>query len=675
MAGRAASVISLGPIMGAVLDAVVAVDADGIIAAWNPVATKTFGWTEAEAVGRPLGELIVPLQHRDDHQRGMQRYGETGVARVLNRRIEITALDKAGREFPIELSIIATPGSGASAFVGFLRDITDRREAQSRLTLSEESLRLATEAAEVGTWDLDIISDLLTWSDRTKAMFGISPNVPCSMDDFYAGLHPDDREATAYAFASALDAEMRATYDVQYRTVGKEDGLIRWVAAKGKGIFDDNGRCVRAVGTAIDITARKLADARYAFMLELSDLLRRADTETALNEASALMGQHFGVSRVGYGQLDPIEDVFDYSICWTDGSVPPLLGRFPAKAFGEKIVGKLSAGETVVIADIFDADLSDEPETRTTASAVDTRATLVVPFLRAGRLRTIVYLNDRPARLWSDEEIAFMEEVAERTRQVMERGEAEAALLALNATLEARVAERTLALRSTEDALRQSQKMEAIGQLTGGIAHDFNNLLQGITGSLDLMKKRLSQGRTGDLDRFITGAMASADRASALTHRLLAFSRRQPLDPRSVRTNPLIASMEDLLRRTIGETIDLRISLAEDLWVTLCDPNQLENAVLNLAINARDAMPDGGQLTIETRNAELDGPAATLSDMRPGQYICVRVADTGTGMAPETAAKVFEPFFTTKPSGQGTGLPVDDLWLRPPVGWPCQSSE
>jgi PAS domain S-box-containing protein len=217
--------------------------------------------------------------------------------------------------------------------------------------------------------------------------------------------------------------------------------------------------------------------------------------------------------------------------------------------------------------------------------------------------------------------------------------------------------------RRVEEALRQSQKMEAVGQLTGGIAHDFNNLLQGITGSLNLLERRLAQGRLSDLNRFINGAMGAANRAAALTHRLLAYSRRQPLDPKPVSANPLIASMEDLLRRTMGEQIELDLILAPHLWPTLCDPHQLENAVLNLAINGRDAMPDGGRLTIETRNCDLDETSSFWSrDMRPGPYVCITVTDTGIGMSEETIQKAFEPFFTTKPIGQGTGLGLSMIY-------------
>jgi PAS domain S-box-containing protein len=209
---------------------------------------------------------------------------------------------------------------------------------------------------------------------------------------------------------------------------------------------------------------------------------------------------------------------------------------------------------------------------------------------------------------------------------------------------------------SIEAQLRQSQKMEAMGQLTGGIAHDFNNLLQGITGALELVGQRIEENRTDNLERFVTGALASAKRAAALTHRLLAFSRRQPLDPRPVAANPLVASMDDLLRRTTGAHIDIAFDLADELWTTHCDTNQLENAVLNLAINARDAMPDGGRLTIGTRNVDLQAMAADRLGVIPGEYVCVAVSDTGVGMPPEVIERAFDPFFTTKAIGQGTGL-------------------
>lgn len=233
--------------------------------------------------------------------------------------------------------------------------------------------------------------------------------------------------------------------------------------------------------------------------------------------------------------------------------------------------------------------------------------------------------------------------------------EAEASLREINGTLEQRVEERTRDLAAAQDQLRQAQKMEAIGQLTGGIAHDFNNLLAGITGSLDLLSTRLNQGRYGETERYILAAQGAAKRAAALTHRLLAFARRQTLDPRPTDLNRLAKDMEDLIRRTVGPTIRVEI-IAADGWNVRVDANQLENVLLNLCINARDAMPDGGSLLIETANHLIDDRSAREFDVPRGEYVCLCVSDTGTGMPPEVMARAFDPFFTTKPIGSGTGL-------------------
>jgi len=211
-------------------------------------------------------------------------------------------------------------------------------------------------------------------------------------------------------------------------------------------------------------------------------------------------------------------------------------------------------------------------------------------------------------------------------------------------------------LLEAQEALRQSQKMEAIGQLTGGIAHDFNNLLASISGSLELLDKRMGEGRLDAVDRYIKLAQTSAQRAAALTQRLLAFSRRQTLDPKPTDVNRLVSSIEDLLRRTVGPAVALEVVGAGGLWLTQVDGSQLENALLNLIINARDAMPAGGRITIETANKWLDHAAAKERDLTPGQYVSLCVTDTGTGMTPDIASRAFDPFFTTKPIGQGTGL-------------------
>ena len=211
-------------------------------------------------------------------------------------------------------------------------------------------------------------------------------------------------------------------------------------------------------------------------------------------------------------------------------------------------------------------------------------------------------------------------------------------------------------LVQAQEALRQAQKMEAVGQLTGGIAHDFNNLLAGIIGSLELLDRRMAEGRLGGVERYISAAQESARRAANLTQRLLAFSRRQTLDPKPTDVNKLIAGMEDLIRRTVGPSIEVEVVGAGGLWLSRIDPSQLESALLNLSINARDAMPDGGRITIETANKWLDDRAAKDRELTPGQYLSICVTDTGTGMTPEVLERAFDPFFTTKPMGQGTGL-------------------
>jgi signal transduction histidine kinase/CheY-like chemotaxis protein len=241
-------------------------------------------------------------------------------------------------------------------------------------------------------------------------------------------------------------------------------------------------------------------------------------------------------------------------------------------------------------------------------------------------------------------------------RELQQRRRAEADLQALNANLEERVNTEVERRAVAEDALRQAQKMEAVGQLTGGVAHDFNNLLTVIMGGLDTIKRSKPTDHAR-IARAADMALQGAQRAASLTGRLLAFSRRQPLEPKPVELNALVREMTELLHRTLGEQIELEGVLAPRLWMVEADQNQLESAILNLAVNSRDAMPEGGKLTIETVNTALDESyAATDAEVIPGQYVMISISDTGTGIPKEVLPRVFEPFFTTKETGRGTGL-------------------
>ena len=253
-------------------------------------------------------------------------------------------------------------------------------------------------------------------------------------------------------------------------------------------------------------------------------------------------------------------------------------------------------------------------------------------------------------------------DVGEKRELVEQRDVAWQDLRRLNAELEERVAQRTQELMQTEEALRQSQKMEAVGHLTGGLAHDFNNLLAGILGALDLISLRVEQGRTSDLNKYVHTAQDAAGRAAALTHRLLAFARRQTLLPEPTNVNRLILDMLDMIQRTVGPSILVENLADAGLWTALADRSQLENSLLNLCINARDAMPMGGRLTIETCNRWIDKDIGAQLSLPEGQYLSMCVSDTGTGMPPEVIAKAFDPFFTTKPLGAGTGLGLSMIY-------------
>ncbi|NWL19155.1 histidine kinase [Pseudomonas umsongensis] len=270
-------------------------------------------------------------------------------------------------------------------------------------------------------------------------------------------------------------------------------------------------------------------------------------------------------------------------------------------------------------------------------------------------------------RTMAEEALRTREQELERTctvlREIEERQrQTEAKLLGLNETLEQRVAERTAKLMQAEEKLRQSQKMEAVGQLTGGLAHDFNNLLASISGSLELMSRRITQGRWSEIHKYMAAAEGAAKRAATLTHRLLAFSRRQTLEPRPTNVNTLIYGMTELIQRTAGPGILVETLGSADLCPVFVDASQLENTLLNLCINARDAMPDGGRITLRTTNQWVDGEEASAQDIPEGQYLYLSVSDTGTGIPPEVMPHVFEPFFTTKPIGQGTGLGLSMIY-------------
>jgi PAS domain S-box-containing protein len=491
-------------------------------------------------------------------------------------------------------------------------EVTDRVAAQAALKASEEQLRLATEAAEVGLWDVDNVNNTLYWPPLVKAMFGISPDVPVTMADFYNGLHPADRDAATAAYQAANDPNRRALYDVEYRTVGKEDGVIRWVAAKGRGIFDDKGRCIRVIGTAIDITDRKLKEAR---LNELNETLERRMSE-ALAERKLLADIVEGT--------DAFVQVADLEYRWL------AINKASADEF-ERIFGvRPKVGDSMLEL------LAGHPEHQAAVKAVWSRAlrgeefTQIDEFGEPSRDRRYYEmkfnsLRDREGRLIGAYQ--FVYDVTERLRDQARLAEAEA-------------------------VLRQTQKLEAMGQLTGGVAHDFNNLLTPIIAGLDMLQR--GKSRDEREQRLISGALQSAERAKTLVQRLLAFARRQPLQPQAVDVAKLIRGMAELVDSTTGPQIRVVVDVAEGLPAARADANQLEMAILNLSVNARDAMEQGGVLRISASPRTVD--PGRDPELAPGAYVLISVADNGCGMDESVAARAIEPFFSTKGIGKGTGL-------------------
>jgi PAS domain S-box-containing protein len=525
----------------------------------------------------------------------------------------------------LDYSPVLNENGRPAGVLAIVVETTERVRAEAAVRQSEERLRLITDALPVLISFIDRDEIYRFTNNYYQSWFGIDPKslIGKTIRDVIGEAGYADRKP---CIERALAGEHVNFESFTIRPDGtRRDSELHYIPA-----HDANGRIIGFYAFVTDVTERKRSEAA------LRQLFQRAPSFMAILHGPS---HEFTFVNEAYRQLVGQREVVGKTVA---AAMPEIAEQGFVKLLdrvyrtGEPFVGHATP-----------VRIRATPDGRDDEHFVDF---VFHPITDPGGAVTGIFVQGH--------------DVTERIR-------AEKALRDFNETLETQIAERThdlgLALNrlqnevadreAAEEALRQSQKMEAVGQLTGGIAHDFNNLLQGIIGSLNVVEKRIAQGRASEVAQFVGGAMTAANRAAALTHRLLAFSRRQPLDPKPIDANTLIASMEELLRRTMGETIRLTLRLAPDLALTRCDANQLENAILNLAINGRDAMPDGGALVIETFNIQLGpGGGARGRTVKAGPYICIAVRDTGTGMTPDIASRAFDPFFTTKPTGQGTGL-------------------
>jgi len=493
-------------------------------------------------------------------------------------------------------------------------DAAERGRAETKLRESEERLRLALECSGLGPWEYDAITKKTVRSARHDAIFGYDEPVgDWSYERFKSHIPEADRERVEAGFRAAVEHGL--DWDVECPMI-RADGVPGWLKVRGRPQRGGDGKVVRLLGTVADITERKRAE------------------ETVIKTAAKFESFAQTMPSMVWTSLP------DGQIDWFNARVSEYSG-IPAEAMKPD-------GWAPVHPDDVDQATRSWLEALATGEPYETEYRIR---RHDGMFRW--HITRAVPILGVDGAIAFW---IGTSTDIEDQKSSEKALADLNATLEEQVRARTAQLLEAEATLRQSQKMEAVGQLTGGLAHDFNNLLTGITGSLELLTNRLAQGKMTEVDRYLNVAQGAAKRAASLTHRLLAFSRRQTLDPKPTDINQLVSGMDDLIRRTVGPEVKVEVDRAPGLWTVLADPNQLENALLNLCINARDAMPDGGDLLIATANHTLDETQASALELSGAAYVSLSVSDSGGGMTPDIIARAFDPFFTTKPLGEGTGL-------------------
>ncbi|MDB5526732.1 MAG: hypothetical protein JWM58_4495 [Rhizobium sp.] len=718
-----------------------------------------------DVIGKPIREVLPEVVGQGftdllDHVfRTQERYlGE--AVRVMLQHHKGSPLEERYLDFVYEPMIDEAGGTTGIFVQG--HDVTKRKNAEDSLRDSESRFRLIADSAPVMLWMGDVTGKCAYLNAAKRRFWGVEEDRVVGFD-WNETTHPDDVERLATIVAGAMKRHESFSVEGRYRNA---DGVYRLIQTNAQPRFDANGDFLGMIGVNVDVTDTRLEEVRRLALIELSDRFRNLDDPAEIAfAASEILGKAMKVSRAGYGTIDPIAETVTIERDWNAPGIKSLAGTLHFRDYGS-YVEDLKRGNTVVF-----ADAENDPRTAANADrlkAISAQSAVNVPLSEQGGVVAILYLNHATSREWTAAELAFIREVAERTRTAVERRRAEQSLEEFAESLERQVRQRTIeldrvwrnsqdilivldeagiiraanpawtavlgqtagavvnhplsmfvwnddradaqavidnmkasdgpesleirfrhrdgtprwltwrisleddlifaygrdvtsekeqaqALKQTEEQLRQAQKMEAIGQLTGGIAHDFNNLLQVVSGNLQMLSKDL--GGNERAERRIENALAGVNRGAKLATQLLAFGRRQALDPKVVNIGRFVVTIGEMLRRTLGETVEVETITAGGLWNTFVDPQQIENAVLNLAINARDAMNGQGKLTLEVGNAFIDEVyARNHAEVEAGQYVMLAVTDTGIGMPPQVIERVFEPFFSTKPVGKGTGL-------------------
>ena len=566
-------------------DVITLLDGSGAILYSSQSLNPTLGYASGELTGRRVFEIV----HDDDRALAERLFRDVVQEAGRTARADLRVRHKAGTWRDLEVvAVNHLDDPVVGAVVVNYRDVTERKRAEDEVRRTTQFLSHAQTFAHIGSWEWAIPSNVITWSEETYRIFGLTPAAgPIAFEQYLASIHPDDRDPVAAVIRNALDAG--ASFEIDHRVI-HPDGTTHFLHGRGGVIRDSAGRPVRMTGTVLDITARRQAE----------EALREANNHLhTLIESSPLAICSVDAAGLVRTWNTAAERLFGWSAADVMGRPLPIA---PDEMWGEFV----EARDRVLRGESLNG----------------------VERVRRKRDGTVVTVNLFAAPLH----------------------DADGRVTGLLA-----VFEDVTSVKRLEQQFYQAQKMEAVGRLAGGVAHDFNNLLTAILGSTDLLLEMLPADHPGRVEAVET--RKAALRAADLTRQLLAFSRLQVLAPRVLNLNDVVANLDKMLRRLIGEDIDLRTALAPDLGAVRADPGQLEQVIVNLAVNARDAMLTGGSLTIETANVTLgEDYAATRTVVEPGDYVMLAVSDTGTGMDAETQARMFEPFFTTKPKGKGTGL-------------------
>jgi PAS domain S-box-containing protein len=638
-------------IVDTALDGLVTIDSAGVISDWNGQAAAIFGWPREDVLGRRLSELVIPERDREAHERGLRHFLATGESHILNRRIEVQALHRSGREFPVELAIAPVRIGETYFFSAFARDITERRAAETKLRESETRYRSVVNALDEGVVVVDAQGRLRTANASAERILGLPiPELTkrSLQDTAWRMIHENGAPFPVEDHPAAATLRTGQPYSGVVLGLYRPDGELRWL--------DINSRPLRMPGDSVpsaavvsfsDITQPKRAEARLAAQYAVTRVLAESRSmEEAIPKIIQAVGQNMGWDHGVFWKVDKAAGVLRCIDQWQHPS-------FNAEAFaaetwlhsiksGVGLPGLVwMEGKPLWMSKVAEDERFDR---QGDARSVGLSEAFGFPVRIGNEVEGVIELFSRHVKEPDEDLLRMIEDITLKIGQLGERTRTEEAL------------------RQTEAQLQQSQKMEAVGRLAGGVAHDFNNLLTVIRGYSELLLARMDSGDAKRKD--MEEVKKAADRATGLTRQLLAFSRRQFIAPKVIDLNALVANMDGMLRRLMGEDIiDLCIELDQKLGAIRADPGQIEQVVMNLAVNARDAMPKGGRLTIETRNVSV-GSRANLetAGVEPGSYVMLVVRDTGHGMDAETRSHLFEPFFTTKEKGKGTGLGLSTVY-------------